>query len=106
VRKAVFPFAGLGTRFLPATKAQPKEMLPIVDKPIIQYGIEEALDSGWDAGQSLRVEVQSKLARAGEPMPNWRLLSKRSAPHVGRPTVCYPLVCGGHQTEMGGGISV
>jgi UTP--glucose-1-phosphate uridylyltransferase len=46
VRKAVFPVAGLGTRFLPATKAQPKEMLPLVDKPIIQYGVEEALASG------------------------------------------------------------
>ena len=46
VRKAVFPAAGLGTRFLPATKAQPKEMLPIVDKPIIQYGVEEAVHSG------------------------------------------------------------
>lgn len=48
IRKAVFPAAGLGTRFLPATKAQPKEMLPIVDKPIIQYGIEEAVASGID----------------------------------------------------------
>jgi UTP--glucose-1-phosphate uridylyltransferase len=46
VRKAVFPAAGLGTRFLPATKAQPKEMLPLVDKPIIQYVVEEALHSG------------------------------------------------------------
>jgi UTP--glucose-1-phosphate uridylyltransferase len=46
VRKAVFPAAGLGTRFLPATKAQPKEMLPLVDKPIIQYGVEEASASG------------------------------------------------------------
>jgi UTP--glucose-1-phosphate uridylyltransferase len=46
VRKAVFPAAGLGTRFLPATKAQPKEMLPLVDKPIIQYVIEEAVASG------------------------------------------------------------
>ncbi len=46
VRKAVFPAAGLGTRFLPATKAQPKEMLPLVDKPIIQYGVEEAIHSG------------------------------------------------------------
>ena len=46
VRKAVFPAAGLGTRFLPATKASPKEMLPLVDKPIIQYGVEEALHSG------------------------------------------------------------
>lgn len=46
VRKAVFPAAGLGTRFLPATKAQPKEMLPVVDKPLIQYGVEEAIHSG------------------------------------------------------------
>ncbi len=45
-RKAVFPAAGLGTRFLPATKAMPKEMLPLVDKPLIQYGVEEALHSG------------------------------------------------------------
>jgi UTP--glucose-1-phosphate uridylyltransferase len=48
VRKAVFPAAGLGTRFLPATKAQPKEMLPLVDKPTIQYGVEEAVASGID----------------------------------------------------------
>jgi len=48
IRKAVFPAAGLGTRFLPATKAQPKEMLPLVDKPIIQYGVEEAVASGID----------------------------------------------------------
>ena len=48
VRKVVFPAAGLGTRFLPATKAQPKEMLPLVDKPIIQYGVEEAVQSGVD----------------------------------------------------------
>ena len=46
VRKAVFPAAGLGTRFLPATKAVPKEMLPIVDKPTFQYGVEEAIGSG------------------------------------------------------------
>ncbi len=48
IRKAVFPAAGLGTRFLPATKAQPKEMLPLVDKPIIQYVVEEAVASGID----------------------------------------------------------
>ena len=46
VRKAVFPAAGWGTRFLPATKAQPKEMLPLVDKPVIQYAVEEAVDAG------------------------------------------------------------
>jgi UTP--glucose-1-phosphate uridylyltransferase len=48
VRKAVFPVAGLGTRFLPATKSIPKEMLPIVDKPLIQYAVEEALEAGID----------------------------------------------------------
>jgi UTP--glucose-1-phosphate uridylyltransferase len=46
VRKAVFPAAGWGTRFLPATKAQPKEMLPLVDKPVIQYAVEEAVEAG------------------------------------------------------------
>ena len=46
VRKAVFPAAGMGTRFLPATKATPKEMLPLVDKPLIQYGVEEAVAAG------------------------------------------------------------
>ena len=48
IRKAVFPAAGLGTRFLPATKAIPKEMLPVVDKPIIQYGVEEAIAAGCE----------------------------------------------------------
>jgi UTP--glucose-1-phosphate uridylyltransferase len=48
IRRAIFPAAGLGTRFLPATKSQPKEMLPLVDKPIIQYAVEEAVASGID----------------------------------------------------------
>src|SRR5271167_2024545 len=60
VRKAVFPAAGLGTRFLPATKAQPKEMLPLIDKPIIQYGVEEALSSGCD--QIIMVTGRGKSA--------------------------------------------
>ena len=47
IRKAVFPVAGLGTRFLPATKAMPKEMLPVVDKPLIQYAVEEAGHAKW-----------------------------------------------------------
>ena len=46
VKKAIFPVAGLGTRFLPATKAQPKEMMPVVDKPLIQYAVEEAYAAG------------------------------------------------------------
>ena len=48
IRKAVFPVAGFGTRFLPATKAMPKELLPIVDKPLIQYAVEEAVAAGID----------------------------------------------------------
>jgi UTP--glucose-1-phosphate uridylyltransferase len=60
VRKAVFPAAGLGTRFLPATKAMPKEMLPLVDKPIIQYGVEEALAAGCD--QIIMVTGRGKTA--------------------------------------------
>jgi len=60
VRKAVFPVAGFGTRFLPATKAQPKEMLPLVDKPIIQYGVEEALASG--IGNVILVTSRGKSA--------------------------------------------
>src|SRR5210317_1362270 len=46
INKCLFPAAGYGTRFLPATKAMPKEMLPIVDKPLIQYGVEEAMEAG------------------------------------------------------------
>ena len=53
LRKAVFPVAGFGTRFLPATKAMPKELLPIVDKPLIQYAAEEAVAAGIDTLNSL-----------------------------------------------------
>jgi len=60
IRKAVFPVAGLGTRFLPATKAIPKEMLPIVDKPLIQYAVEEALESGIE--QIIFVTGKRKVA--------------------------------------------
>lgn len=60
IRKAVFPVAGLGTRFLPATKASPKEMLPVVDKPLIQYAVEEAVEAGCD--QLIFVTSSSKRA--------------------------------------------
>lgn len=80
IRKAVFPVAGLGTRFLPATKASPKEMLPIADKPLIQYAVEEAIAAGAEelifiigrAKQALidhldrNFELESQLARRGE----------------------------------------
>ena len=80
IRKAVFPVAGLGSRFLPATKAQPKEMLPIVDKPLIQYAVEEAYEAGirhmiFVTGRSKRAiedhfdtayELESELQAAGK----------------------------------------
>ncbi len=80
IRKAVFPVAGLGTRFLPATKSIPKEMLPIVDKPLIQYAVEEALEAGIDTlifvtsrkkhaisdHFDSAFELQTKLARDGK----------------------------------------
>src|SRR5687768_13570690 len=82
VKKAVIPAAGLGTRFLPATKASPKEMLPIVDTPTIQYVVQEAVDSGIDdiliiSGKGKRaiedhfdrnVELEAKLQEKEDAM--------------------------------------
>src|SRR6266566_9652809 len=70
VTKAVIPAAGLGTRFLPATKATPKEMLPVVDKPAIQYVVEEAVAAGLDdvlmiTGRS-KVSIENHFDRAYE----------------------------------------
>src|ERR1044072_9026879 len=82
VTKAVFPVAGLGTRFLPATKASPTEMLPVVDKPLIQYAVEEAMAAGitemifvtgrskraiedhFDKAFELEVELEAKKKQA------------------------------------------
>ena len=61
VRKAVFPVAGLGTRFLPATKAMPKEMLTVVDKPLIQYAVEEALEAGIE--QIRRASCRERVSK-------------------------------------------
>lgn len=80
ITKAIFPVAGLGTRFLPATKAQPKEMLPVVDKPLIQYAVEEAYNAGiremiFVTGRHKRAiedhfdtafELEHELAQAGK----------------------------------------
>ena len=70
VRKAVFPVAGMGTRFLPATKASPKEMMPVVDKPLIQYAVEEAIEAGitelvFITGRSKRA-IEDHFDKAGE----------------------------------------
>ena len=64
IRKAVFPVAGLGTRFLPATKTVPKEMLPIVDKPLIQYAVDEAIEAQSEAAEV--AEETSKNSDATE----------------------------------------
>ena len=61
LKKVVFPVAGLGSRFLPATKAIPKEMLPIIDKPLIQYAVEEAIDAGFNE-LILLLEIQKELS--------------------------------------------
>jgi UTP--glucose-1-phosphate uridylyltransferase len=80
IRKAVFPVAGLGTRFLPATKTVPKEMLPVIDKPLIQYAVDEAIDAGCDTLVFITnrykhavadyfdkaYELEQKLERAGK----------------------------------------
>lgn len=73
VRKLVIPVAGLGTRFLPATKAQPKEMLPVVDKPIIQYVVEDAVKSGIT--DIIMVTGPSKRAVEDHFSPNYELIS-------------------------------
>ena len=86
IRKAVIPAAGLGTRVLPATKAMPKEMLPIVDKPAIQYIVEEAVAAGCEEiliitgrGKSIMEdhfdrapELEAALARTPPRLPYWR----------------------------------
>ena len=71
IRKAVIPAAGLGTRFLPATKAQPKEMLPIIDTPVIQYVVQEAVDSGID--DILIISGKGKRALEDHFDRNWEL---------------------------------
>ena len=78
VRKAVFPVAGLGTRFLPATKAMPKEMLPIVDKPLIHYAVEEAKAAAADLlarEPNFRISVFESKYPLRRPEDRERLIS-------------------------------
>ena len=79
VRKAVFPAAGLGTRFLPATKAQPKEMLPLVDKPLIQYGVEEASIPEFRTSSSSPAAERPPLKITSTWPLSWSTLSKPRA---------------------------
>jgi len=86
VTKAVFPVAGLGTRFLPATKANPKEMLPIVDKPLIQYAAEEAVKAGINE----LIFVTSSSKRALKIILTRIMSWKRNWRSAVRPS-CFPL---------------
>lgn len=110
VRKAVFPVAGLGTRFLPATKSIPKEMLPIVDKPLIQYAVEEALEAGIETlifitsrkkhaisdHFDTAFELQTRLAESGKTELLARI-SQIVPEHVNRVHVTQPEALGlGH----------
>lgn len=72
VRKVVFPVAGLGTRFLPATKALPKEMLPVVDKPLIQYAVEEAAAAGCDTFIFVTAPGKEAIEKHFQPAPALR----------------------------------
>ena len=76
VRKVVFPVNGLGTRFLPATKAMPKEMLPVVDKPVIQYAVEEAAAAGVPELIFVTGRNKGRLRIILIPTPNWNANSK------------------------------
>ena len=87
VRKAVFPVAGMGTRFLPATKASPKEMLPIVDKPLIQYAVEEAVAAGitdliFITGRSKRA-IEDHFDKAYEMVFNSAFAAARDEDQIG-----------------------
>lgn len=91
VRSVVFPVAGLGTRFLPATKASPKEMLPIVDKPLIQYAVEEAVAAGADTlvfvtGRTKRA-IEDHFDRAGEVERRLQASGKQALLNATRGTV-------------------
>ena len=81
VRHAIFPVAGLGTRFLPATKALPKEMLPVVDKPLIQYAVEEA----YAAGVREMIFVTSRHKRAIEVILDGTLVTAGDEDHLPDP---------------------
>ena len=81
IRKAVIPAAGYGTRFLPATKATPKEMLPLVDKPLIQYAVEEAVAAGCTDVIIVTGRGKTTMEDHFDPLPNWK---RRFVPRAAR----------------------
>lgn len=79
IRKAVFPVAGMGTRFLPATKAVPKELLPIVDRPLIQYAVDEALEAGIETMIFVNGAARARSRTISTWRSSWRRRRRRAA---------------------------
>ena len=77
IRKAIFPVGGLGTRFLPATKAMPKEMLPVVDKPLIQYAVEEAAAAGVEEFIFVTGRTNQQLRIISIIPLNWKMCCRQ-----------------------------
>ena len=81
IKKAVIPVAGFGTRFLPASKATPKEMLPIIDKPLVQYAVEEAIDSGINEIIFITSPEKHSIKNISKPIKilslDYKILAKR-----------------------------
>src|ERR1700693_4778629 len=97
IRKAVFPVAGLGSRFLPATKAQPKEMLPIVDNPLIQYAVEEAVAAGitelvFITGRNKRA-IEDHFDKAYELEAELEAAGKAQLPEIVRTLIPKSVTC-------------
>lgn len=82
ITKAVFPVGGMGTRFLPATKAIPKELLPIIDKPLIQYAVEEAIEAGIETLIFITSASKHAISDHFDPMPDLREKFAQKKPHL------------------------
>ncbi len=91
ITKAVFPVGGMGSRFLPATKAIPKELLPIIDKPLIQYAVEEAIDAGIETLIFITSSSKHAISDHFDPMPDLREKFAKNKPHLAEKLDTLPL---------------
>ena len=91
ITKAVFPVGGMGTRFLPATKSIPKELLPIIDKPLIQYAVEEAIEAGIDTLIFITSASKHAISDHFDPMPDLREKFAQDKPHLAKKLDTIPL---------------
>lgn len=91
ITKAVFPVGGMGTRFLPATKSIPKELLPIIDKPLIQYAVEEAIEAGIETLIFITSASKHAISDHFDPMPDLREKFAKNKPHLAEKLDTLPL---------------